>query len=107
MADRSIPQNVGGQYNAIFTGGEASTLIYTGAGRLCKIHVITAGTAVVTIYDGTQSTGGTMIYKTITNDVTGTSKDIQIPVTTGIAIVGTTGSPGLCVCYNKDGVYGN
>lgn len=107
MADRSIPQNTGGQFNAIFTGGSVNTLIYTGSGRLSRIHILTAGTAVVTIYDGTQETGGTMIYKTITNDVTGTIKDVQIPVTNGIAVVGTTGSAGLCICYNKDGVYGN
>ncbi len=106
MADKSVPQNLGGQYNAIYTGGETNTLIYTGSGRLCKLHICTAGTAVFTIYDGTQSTGGVMIYKSITNDVTGTTKDLQIPIATGIAIVGTTGSAGFNVCYNKDSVYG-
>lgn len=106
MADASVPQNLGGQYNALFTGGEQNALIYTGAGRLCKLHITTAGTAVFTIYDGTQSTGGTMIYKSITNDVTGTSKDLQIPFTTGLAVVGTTGSAGFSLCYNKTGAFG-
>ena len=106
MADKSIPQNSGGQYTGQFTGGAVETLIYTGAGRLSKIHVITAGTAMVSIYDGTQSTGGTLIYSTITNDVTGTTKDVQLPITTGIVVKGSAGSAGVVVAYNKDATGG-
>lgn len=106
MADVSIPQNLGGQYTGQFTSGNVETLVYTGAGRLCKIHIITAGTAVISFYDGTQSTGGTLIYSTITNDATGTVKDVQLPITTGIVVKGTTGSGGCVVAYNKTGVYG-
>lgn len=107
MADKSIPQNNGGQFTGQFTGGNVETLVYTGGGRLNKIHVITAGTAVVSIYDGTQSTGGTLIYATITNDATGTIKDVQLPITTGIVVKGTTGSAGLTLAYNKTGPLGN
>lgn len=106
MADASIPQNLGGQYGGIMTGGNVETLIYTGAGRLCKIHIITSGGAILQIYDGTQSTGGTLVYTTITNDVTGTIKDVQIPISTGIVVKGTTSAPGVYVTYNKTGVYG-
>lgn len=107
MADASIPQNLGGQYTGQFTSGNIETLIYTGAGRLCKIAIITAGTAMISVYDGTQSTGSTLIYSTITNDVTGTVKDVQLPIATGIVVKGTTGSGGCVVGYNKGGVYGN
>lgn len=107
MADKSIPQNSGGQFTGQFTSGNVETLIYTGAGRLNKIHIITAGTAMISVYDGTQSTGATLIYSTITNDVTGTIKDVQLPITTGIVVKGTTGSGGCIVAYNKDGPLGN
>lgn len=106
MADLSIPQNSGGQYVGQFTGGNVETLVYTGAGRICKIAIITAGTAMISVYDGTQSTGGTLIYSTITNDVTGTIKDVQLPVATGIVVKGTTGSGGCAVGYNKSSAYG-
>lgn len=107
MADKSVPQNSGGQFTGVFTGGNVETLVYTGAGRLNKIHILTAGTAILSVYDGTNSTAGTLIYSTITNDVTGTIKDVQLPITTGIVVKGTTGSAGACVAYNKDGPLGN
>jgi hypothetical protein len=107
MADKSVPQNSGGQFTGVFTGGNVETLVYTGAGRLNKIHILTAGTAILSVYDGTQSTGGTLIYSTITNDVTGTIKDVQLPITTGIVVKGAAGTAGVCVAYNKDGPLGN
>lgn len=106
MSDLSLPYTRGGQYSGQFTSGNVETTIYTGAGRLCKILVITAGTAVTSFYDGTQSTGGTLIYATITNDVTGTIKEVDIPITTGIVVKGTTGSMGCAVTYNKAGALG-
>lgn len=107
MADASIPQNLGGQYIGQFTGGNVETLIYTGSGRLCRTTIITAGTAAYSIFDGTQSTGGTLVFTSITNDTNGTQKDLQIPITNGIVVKGTTGAAGLVVGYNKTGAYGN
>lgn len=106
MADLSVPQNTGGQYTGIFTGGNVETTIYTGAGRLCKIHILTAGTTTWLVYDGTNSTTGTLIYSSVTNDVAGVIKDVQLPITTGIVVKGTTGAAGMTVAYNKDGAYG-
>jgi hypothetical protein len=106
MADKSVPQNTGGQYLTAFTGGNVETLIYTGSGRLCKLAITTAGTASVSVYDGTNSTTGTLIFTSLTNDALGTVKDLQMPITTGIVLKGTTGAPAFAVCYNKDGALG-
>lgn len=106
MADLSTPTTRGGQYYGQFTSGNVETLVYTGGGRLNKVITITAGTAVLSIYDGTQSTGGTLIYTSITNDVTGTVKELDIPVTNGIVVKGTTGTQGAVVTYNKTGSLG-
>lgn len=106
MADKSIPQNTGGQYVGAFTGGNVETLVYTGAGRLSQFVITTAGTAAFSIYDGTQSTSGTLLYTSITNDTNGTLKSLQIPITNGIVVKGTTGSAGLVVTYNKDQALG-
>ena len=106
MAVQSNVNNSGGQYNAAFAGGNTETLIYTGSGLVGNFVITAAGTAVVSIYDGTQSTGGTLIYTSITNDVTGTIKTINMPFTTGLVIKGTTGSATAAVGYFKSGVYG-
>lgn len=108
MPDLSVQSNAGGQYNFAMTANTtAETAIYTGAGRVCKLFVTAAGTASLSIYDGTQSTGGTLIFTTLTNDALGTIKEVQCPVTTGIVLKGTTGSPGVCISYAKAGQNGN
>lgn len=106
MADASVPQNTGGQFSGVFTSGNVETLIYTGSGRLCKFSILTAGTASFSIYDGTQSTGGTLVFTSLTNDALGVIKDCQIPFTTGLVVKGTTGAAGICCFYNKTGAYG-
>lgn len=108
MADLSVPQNLGGQYGAIHTGGNVETAINTtAAGRLCRVTIITAGTAANSIYDGTNSTAGTLIWTDITNRTVGQQVDLQIPIATGIVVKGTTGAAGLYVSYNKTGALGN
>lgn len=107
MADASVPPNTGGQYGGIFTSGNVETLVYTGGGRVCKFSILTAGTASFSIYDGTQSTGGTLIFTSLTNDALGVVKDVQLPVSTGIVVKGTTGAAGIYVTYNKTGSGGN
>lgn len=106
MADASIPANTGGQYGGNFTGGNVETLVYTGGGRICKFAITTAGTASFSLYDGTQSTGGTLIFTSLTNDPVGTVKDVQLPVNNGIVVKGTTGAAGIYVTYNKTGGLG-
>jgi hypothetical protein len=106
-ADQSIPTTRGGAYATLFAGTATEACAYTGAGRLCKLITITAGTSVVSVYDGTQSTGGTLVYTSITNDVSGTVKELDIPIVTGITLKGATNTGGFLVTYNKTGSLGN
>ena len=105
-ADNQIQMGAGGQYNANTSGGNGETCIYTGAGRICQVCIITAGTAAWNFFDGTQSTGGTLLYTSITNDANGTIKTLNFPVSAGIVFKGTTGSAGVSVMYTKSGVNG-
>lgn len=100
MADQCIPRPDYGYYAGTFTGGNVETLVYTGSGRVCNLAVTTAGTAVMSIYDGTQSTGGVLIYTSITNSVTGATAILGIPVSAGIVVKGTTGTQAVCLTYN-------
>ena len=107
MADAVLRQSRGGQYASAVTSGNSETLVYTGAGQLMSLSILTAGTASTSIYDGTQSTGGTLLFTTLTNDALGTTKsNLEFPISTGIVVTGTTGSPGWAVIYNKAGPNG-
>lgn len=105
MADKSVPQNTGGQYTA-GASTTAETAVYTGGGRVCKVVIVTAGTSTYQLYDGTQSTGGVLIFTDITNRTVGQVVDLQVPVTTGIVYKGTTGSAGVLITYNKTDALG-
>lgn len=108
MADSTIQSNAGGQYSTAVAGANAETLVYTGAGRLNSISVITVGTVGVSIYDGTQSTGGTLIYANVTNPTLGTVVQLNWPINTGILVKGTsTATHGIALAYGKAGVNGN
>lgn len=109
MADLSQPTTIGGQYGSAVTNAVTTDIaVYTtGGGRLCKITIITAGTASLSIYDGTQSTGGALMFTSLTNDALGVVKDLGLPFASGIVVKGTTGSPGVFLTYNKTSAYGN
>lgn len=99
--------NDGGQFTGVFAGGNTTSTLYTGSGRICRIIQTGVATAAYTVYDGTQATGGKLLYQSITNGAIGTIVNLQVPVDNGIHIVGTTNSPVLCVSYNKAGSNGN
>ena len=104
--DNTIRNLSAGQYGAGFAGGNTTSAPYTGAGVLATISVVTAGTAALSIYDGTQVTGATLIYTSATNPAAGTLVTPNLPFSTGLVISGTTGAAGLYVSYLKDGVNG-
>lgn len=108
-SDNVIQYSNGGAFGSTaIAGANSETLVYTGAGRLCQISVITVGTVAVSVYDGTQSTGGTLIFTSATNPTGGTIYLNDWPITTGICVKGTsTASHGVVVSYNKAGVNGN
>lgn len=108
MADKTVQSNSGGQFTTAVAGAASETLVYTGAGRVNALSFITVGTVAVSIYDGTQSTGGTLIYTSATNPTAGTTVKLDWPVATGICVKGTsTASHGVAVAYGKSGPNGN
>ncbi len=108
VADNVVPQTTGGQYSTLVAGAASETLVYTGTGRVCQISFATVGTQALSIYDGTQSTGGTLIYTAATNPTAGSAPvSLQWPIAVGIVVKGTsTASHGLAISYNKAGIGG-
>ena len=108
VSDQSIQSNAGGQYSTFVAGTNNETLVYTGKGRLAQISFATVGTQTLSVYDGTQSTGGTLIYTSATNPTAGSAPvALNWPIATGITLKGTSSAAhGVCVAYNKAGVNG-
>jgi len=106
MPSEVLQNSNGGQFNAAVASLTTETLVYTGAGILNKLSITAAGTASLSIYDGTQSTGGTLIFTSLTNDALGTVKDLQFPFANGLLVKGTTGVPAVGLFYCKAGSNG-
>lgn len=107
MSDKSLQQNNGGQYSAaIAAGANGAVSVLTGAGRLSRVIIMSAGSAATDIYDSTAASG-TKIFTIAANPTIGTVYDVQIPVSTGIFVGGASNTSALTVTYNKDGVNGN
>lgn len=109
MADKAIQQSNGGQFSTAVAGANTETLVYTGSGRLNLISFVTVGTVTVSIYDGTQSTGGTLIYTSATNPTPGAAPvALDFPINVGICVKGSsTACHGVALAYSKGGVNGN
>lgn len=107
-ADQVIQYSNGGQFNTAVAGANAETLVYTGAGRVCQVAIVTLGTVGFSLYDGTQSTGGTLIYSSVTNPTLGAVTALDWPFANGLVVKGSsTATHGIAVAYNKAGVNGN
>jgi hypothetical protein len=91
--------NSGGRaYAAISTA--TTTLVLTGAGRLCRIHVPGTGGTLgnVTVYDSLTATGTVLFGPT--SPSAGQIIDLQIPVGTGITVV-TAAATAAIVTYES------
>ncbi len=111
MADKSVPQNTGGQYNLpTVTSNTTGTVVTSAGGRLCQVAVITAGTSATSFYDAsavTAAASANLIWTDVTNRAVGSVVSLQIPVANGIVVSGAAGSAGYCVCYNSCGPFGD
>ena len=106
MADKITQTSNGGQYAAaVAAGASGAAVVLTGAGRLCKVIVMTSGSAATDIYDNTAASG-TKVLTIPANPTVGAIYDAQLPVTTGIFPAGTTNTSALTITYDKDGVNG-
>lgn len=107
MADKTIQQNNGGQFAAaVAAGASGAAVVLTGHGRLCKVIVMTSGSAATDIYDNTAASG-TKILTIPASPTVGAIYDVQIPVATGIFPAGTTNTSALTITYEKPGINGN
>jgi len=110
MADKAQQNSNGGQsYYAAAAGTGGAGIALTGGGRLCKVVVMSQGSAATDIYDNTAASGTKIFSLPASGTQTvyaGTIYDLQVPVANGLYVAGTTNTSALTVTYSSDTVYG-
>lgn len=76
----------------------SSTVVRTGAGRLGRVLITTAGAAALTFHDGIDSTG-TVIAVVPADTTVGTTLAFNTPAMTGITAAVVDGTPGVTLSY--------
>lgn len=105
VADKSSLVTNGGQltsYHAAGASGAAAAL--AAPGRLCKISVLSSGSAATIIYDNASAASGTKLYTVKASPTVGDVIDLQVPASAGIYVAGATNTSALLVTYSKDTV---
>ncbi|HKV92342.1 MAG TPA: hypothetical protein VJW20_07320 [Candidatus Angelobacter sp.] len=89
----------GGQFSAAIASGSNTTTLKSGAGRLCRVSITTAGTASFTIFDNTSGSGTALFVSPATTAV-GTCFDVHMPAQLGITVVNVASGPAFTVSFN-------
>lgn len=104
--DNAEPVTAGGQrtsYHAAGASGAGAAL--AAQGRLCKISVLTSGSAATLIYDNASAASGTLLYSLKASPTIGDVIDLQIPASNGIYVAGATNTSSILVTYSKKTAY--
>ncbi|MDE2097155.1 MAG: hypothetical protein KGL39_07905 [Patescibacteria group bacterium] len=121
MADVSQQMTYGGQHteNVAAGTGAANVVVYAPAalpsgaqgsnpsgGRLCRITVLTAATAILVLYDNASTDSGNILFVVPSNAPVGAIYDVQMPFDNGIVALQASGSPQVAISYNVDATGG-
>lgn len=99
--------NSGGQYTSYHAAGASGAGAASAKpGRLCKLSVLSSGSAATVIYDNASAASGTKLFTLAANPTVGVMYDIQMPVSAGIYVAGDTNTSALTLSYNSDGPHG-
>lgn len=96
-----LPNLSGGlQTVAIAAGTTADTTIKAAPGRLCKILIVSSGTAALQIFDNASGHTGVCIAYVAANAAAGTLVDVQFPAAAGITVQGNSNNPAVTISYS-------
>lgn len=91
----------GGVSTTAIAAAATNTVVKSGAGRLCRVLITSAGTAALTFYDNATggSTTGNILGYIPANAAAGSVYDFQFIASTGIQVPGGTNTPAVTVGY--------
>ena len=99
--------NKGGQYTSYHAAGTSGAAAALAApGRLCRLVVLSSGSAATVIYDNASAASGTKLFALKANPTVGAVYDLQAPAAAGIYVGGATNTSALLITYAKEGAYG-
>jgi hypothetical protein len=106
MADKSLQVSTGGQtVVTVAVSGTTNTMVYAGAGRLCGVQILTAGSTNLRIWDAATSTAATTsnhVWTSIQTTVAGHIIDLQIPLANGLVVQRQADAPGYRLSFVMD-----
>jgi len=107
VTDKVIPVTDGGQYSTTVAAGTGGAAVVSAEpGRLCKVVVLSSGSAATDIYDNASAASGTKLFTVPANPTIGTLYNVQMPAANGVFNAGVTNSSQLCITYNKANAFG-
>jgi len=105
IADKSELVTTGGQFTSYHAAaGSGAGAALAAPGRLCKVVVLTSGSAVTHIYDNASAASGNKLFTLKASPTIGDVYDIQVPASAGIYVGGTTNTSSLLVTYTTNTV---
>lgn len=84
---------------AITSGKNSATVISANPGRLCKVTVVTLGTAACIFYDNASAASGNVVGTVTASAAVGTIFNFQCVVANGITASASSSNPALTVQY--------
>ncbi len=88
-----------GQFSAAIASGSSTKTLKSGAGRLGRVAITTAGTASFTVFDNTTGSGTALSVSPATT-AQGQIIDIQMPAQIGITVVNQASGPAFTVSFD-------
>ena len=90
----------GGRYNAYLAAAAGTpSVIMSSPARLCKVIVLSSGSASTTIYDNASAASGNKVLVIPATPTVGTVYDIQVPCQNGITVDETTNTSSICLTF--------
>jgi len=106
-ADKSHPVALGGHYTSYHAAGSSGAgAALAEQGRLCRLVVLSSGSAATVIYDNDDAASGTKVFTLKANPTVGAVYDIQAPCAAGIYVAGATNTSALLITYSKNAANG-
>lgn len=107
VADKSLPHSDGGQYRSTHAAGSSGAAAASAVpGRLCRVVVLSAGSAATDIYDNASAASGVKLFTIPANPTVGDIYNVQMPAVNGIYVAGASNTSQCCVTYTKQEALG-
>ena len=95
-----VLQSTGGRYKTYLAAAAGTpSVVMSSQARLCKVIVLSSGSAATTVYDNAAAASGDKVLVVPANPTIGAVYDVQVPCVNGITVDQTTNTSAICLTY--------